>query len=52
MQRITSANRVLALANGLSAPLASDLAMRLTAIGRPTEFVSDPIGQQISARQL
>ncbi|WP_104200012.1 MurR/RpiR family transcriptional regulator [Cryobacterium sp. Y29] len=52
VQRITTANRVLALANGLSAPLASDLAMRLTAIGRPTEFVSDPIGQQISARQL
>jgi RpiR family carbohydrate utilization transcriptional regulator len=49
---IVAATRVLALANGLSAPLASDLSMRLTAIGRPTEFVSDPIGQQIAARQL
>ena len=26
--------------------------MRLTAVGRPAEFVSDPIGQQIAARQL
>jgi DNA-binding MurR/RpiR family transcriptional regulator len=49
---IVGARRVLALANGLSAPLANDLSMRLTAVGRPTEFVSDPIGQQIAARQL
>lgn len=47
-----SATRFLALANGLSAPLASDLAMRLSAVGRPTEFVADAIGQQIAARQL
>ncbi|TFD48781.1 MurR/RpiR family transcriptional regulator [Cryobacterium frigoriphilum] len=52
VHRIATANRVLALASGLSAPLASDLAMRLTAVGRPAEFVADPIGQQISARQL
>ena len=49
---LLSATRLLALANGLSSPLASDLSMRLTAIGRPTEFVADPIGQQIAARQL
>ena len=49
---LLSATRLLALANGLSSPLASDLSMRLTAIGRPTEFVGDPIGQQIAARQL
>ena len=49
---MTSATRLLALANGLSSPLASDLAMRLTAVGRPTEFVADSIGQQIAARQL
>ena len=49
---IVGARRLLALATGLSSPLASDLSMRLTAIGRPTEFVADPIGQQIAARQL
>ena len=49
---LTGATRLLALANGLSSPLASDLAMRLTAVGRPTEFVADSIGQQIAARQL
>ena len=49
---IVNARRLLALATGLSSPLASDLSMRLTAIGRPTEFVGDPIGQQIAARQL
>lgn len=49
---IVGAGRLLALASGLSSPLALDVAMRLTAIGRPTEFVADPIGQQIAARQL
>lgn len=49
---IVGAGRLLALAGGLSAPLALDAGMRLTAVGRPTEFVADPIGQQIAARQL
>ena len=49
---IVGSRRLLALATGLSSPLANDLSMRLTAIGRPTEFVGDPIGQQIAARQL
>lgn len=49
---IVGAGRLLAIANGLSSPLAIDLAMRLTAVGRPTEFVADQIGQQIAARQL
>jgi RpiR family carbohydrate utilization transcriptional regulator len=49
---IVSAGRLLALASGLSSPLALDAGMRLTAIGRPTEVVADPIGQQIAARQL
>ncbi|CAN5205838.1 MurR/RpiR family transcriptional regulator [soil metagenome] len=49
---LVGARRLLALANGLSAPLANDLSMRLTAVGRPAEFVADPIGQQIAARQL
>ncbi|MEP6478382.1 MAG: MurR/RpiR family transcriptional regulator [Rhodoglobus sp.] len=52
VELIVGARRLLALANGLSAPLANDLSMRLTAVGRPTEFVADPIGQQIAARQL
>lgn len=49
---IIGARRLLAVANGLSSPLATDLALRLTAIGRPTEVVSDHIGQQIAARHL
>ncbi|WP_246855217.1 MurR/RpiR family transcriptional regulator [Cellulomonas sp. Y8] len=44
--------RLLVLANGLSAPLATDMAMRLTAVGRPADFVADSIGQQIAARGL
>ena len=47
-----SARRLLVLANGLSSPIASDLAMRLTASGRPAEFVADAIAQQIAARHL
>jgi DNA-binding MurR/RpiR family transcriptional regulator len=49
---VLGAGRVLAVANGLSGPLASDVSMRLTAAGRPAEFVADPIAQQISASQL
>ncbi|GAB3147930.1 MurR/RpiR family transcriptional regulator [Microbacterium neimengense] len=52
VSRVARARRVLVVANGLSSPLASDLAMRLTAVGRPAEIVADPIAQQISARQL
>ena len=52
VQRILVADRVLAVANGLSGPLALDLAMRLTAAGRPAEYVADPIAQQIAAAQL
>jgi RpiR family transcriptional regulator, carbohydrate utilization regulator len=47
-----SARRLLVLANGLSSPIASDLAMRLTAAGRPAEFIADAIAQQIAARHL
>lgn len=52
VERVAGARRVLVLANGLSAPIASDLAMRLTAVGRPADNVADAIAQQISARQL
>ncbi|PCE14650.1 RpiR family transcriptional regulator [Microbacterium sp. SZ1] len=47
-----SSRRLLVLANGLSSPIASDLAMRLTAAGRPAEFIADAIAQQIAARHL
>ncbi|KTS06444.1 MurR/RpiR family transcriptional regulator [Microbacterium testaceum] len=49
---VVAARRLLVVASGLSAPVAIDLAMRLTAVGRPAETVGDPIGQQIAARHL
>lgn len=49
---LARAGRLLVLANGLSAPLATDMAMRMTAVGRTTDFVADSIGQQIAARGL
>ncbi len=49
---VLDADRVLAVANGLSGPLAIDIAMRLTAAGRPAEYVADPIAQQIAASRL
>lgn len=52
VQVLAGARRLLVLANGLSAPLASDMAMRLTAVGRTADFVADSIGQQIAARGL
>ncbi|MGV2982577.1 MurR/RpiR family transcriptional regulator [Microbacterium sp. AGC85] len=48
----STAGRLLVLANGLSSPIANDLAMRLTASGRPAEFIADAIAQQIAARHL
>jgi DNA-binding MurR/RpiR family transcriptional regulator len=44
--------RLLVAANGLSAPIGADLAMRLTSAGRPAEYVADTLGQQITASQL
>lgn len=49
---IVDSRRLLCVANGLSAPLAIDLAMRLTAAGRSSEFIADALGQQVAARQL
>ncbi|MGO2745672.1 MurR/RpiR family transcriptional regulator [Microbacterium sp.] len=46
------ADRLLVAANGLSAPVGADLAMRLTSAGRPAEYVADTLGQQITASQL
>ncbi len=52
VEAVVGARRLLVVASGLSAPVATDLAMRLTAVGRPAETLGDPIGQQIAARHL
>ncbi|RJT87717.1 MurR/RpiR family transcriptional regulator [Cryobacterium melibiosiphilum] len=49
---IARARRVFVVANGLSASVASNLATRLTSIGRSAEIVPDAVSQQIAARQL
>lgn len=49
---LDEADRVLVIANGLSAPLALDMTLRLNSAGRPAEQLSDALAQQISARQL
>ncbi|KZC94011.1 MULTISPECIES: MurR/RpiR family transcriptional regulator [Clavibacter] len=50
--RVVAARRLVIVASGLSSPLALDLSMRLTAVGRPAEFVADPVGQQIAVSRL
>lgn len=50
--RVVGARRLVIAASGLSSPLALDLSMRLTAVGRPAEHVADPIGQQIAVSRL
>ncbi len=52
VDEIDGATRLLVAANGLSAPVGADLAMRLTSAGRPAEYVADTLGQQITASQL
>lgn len=52
VDEIDGATRLLVAANGLSAPVGADLAMRLTSGGRPAEYVADTLGQQITASQL
>lgn len=49
---LDSAARVLVVANGLSGPLGLALVMRLNAAGRSVEYFTDPLAQQIAARQL
>lgn len=49
---LAQARRVLVVGNGLSAPLAQTMALRLTSIGRPAEFVAEAMGQHIAATQL
>lgn len=52
LSALDSADRVLVVANGLSGPLGLALVMRLNAAGRSVEHFSDPLAQQIAARQL
>lgn len=49
---VDEAPRLLIAANGLSSPLGSDLAMRLISAGRPAEYLTDTLGQQIAATHL
>lgn len=49
---LATASRVVAVANGLSAPLAVDAAARMNSLGRPAEAPTDVIGQQVCARLL
>ena len=52
VDRIARAHRVLVVANGQSAPCAMDLSLRLTAAGRPAEFLADALAQQVAVRLL
>lgn len=52
VESLVGAKRVLVIGNGLSAPLAHTMALRLTSIGRPAEFVGEAMGQHIAATQL
>lgn len=52
VETITDAERVLVVGTGVSAPVATDLAMRLCGIGRPADAPPDHLDQQIRARLL
>lgn len=49
---LVGARRILVAGNGLSAPVAAEAAMRLTAVGRPADAPTDHLAQQIQARLL
>src|SRR5699024_4252700 len=49
---LDDAHRVVVVAAGLSAPAGLDAAMRLSAAGRPAEYLPDTLAQQIAARSL
>ncbi len=49
---LVAARRILVTGNGLSAPVAAEAAMRLTAVGRPAEAPPDHLTQQVQARLL
>lgn len=52
VRAIAGAERVLAVGNGLSRPLAELVAQRLVSIGMTASAPSDPIQQQVAARHL
>lgn len=52
VELLCGARRVVVCGNGLSAPLASLLAQRLTALGRAADAPTDVIAQQVAARHL
>jgi RpiR family transcriptional regulator, carbohydrate utilization regulator len=49
---LCGARRILVAGTGLSAPVAAEAAMRLTAVGRPADAPPDHLTQQIRARLL
>jgi RpiR family transcriptional regulator, carbohydrate utilization regulator len=49
---LATAARTVVIGNGLSAPLAADVAGRLVGIGRIAEAPADALAQQVSARHL
>lgn len=49
---LAGARRIIVAGNGLSAPVAAEAAMRLTAIGQPADAPPDYMTQQIQARLL
>lgn len=52
IETLASSPRTVCLANGLSGPLAADLAMRLSALGLRAEYLADAFSQQVSVRHL
>lgn len=52
LETLDRPGRLLVIANGLSGPLGLALVMRLNTLGRAVEYHTDPISQQIAARQL
>lgn len=52
IETLATSPRTVCLANGLSGPLAADLAMRLSALGLRAEYVADAVSQQVTARHL
>ncbi len=52
IQTLNSNRRILCVGHGLSTPIALDLAMRLSSLGKQSEFIFDPLAGQITARHL
>ncbi|WNM25496.1 MurR/RpiR family transcriptional regulator [Demequina capsici] len=52
VRALDEGRRVIVSANGLSAPLGYDVALRLASAGRPVEYMPDALAQRIAAGQL